>query len=101
MAYVRTGGTRTMADFDDLAQRLLEAWDKVATKNGEGSKERQLNAVFVLGAITTGTESGFLLPRVGSWLKSNAPKFEELAKQGDGDYAELVEEMRSRDNLAV
>ncbi|BCS16311.1 hypothetical protein ALUC_80518A [Aspergillus luchuensis] len=90
MAYVRTGGTRTMADFDDLAQRLLEAWDKVATKNGEGSKERQLNAVFVLGAITTGTESGFLLPR-----------FEELAKQGDGDYAELVEEMRSRDNLAV
>ena len=36
-----------------------------------------------------------------SWLKSNAPKFEELAKQGDGDFAGLVGEMRSRDDLAV
>ncbi|PYH37490.1 uncharacterized protein BO87DRAFT_404524 [Aspergillus neoniger CBS 115656] len=104
MAYVRVGGTRTTADFDDLAQRLSEAWDKVVTKNGGASKERQLNAVFVLGAITTGTESGFLLPRAGedaSWLKSNATKFQELAKQGDGDFAELVGEMRSRDDLAV
>ncbi|XRM42883.1 hypothetical protein ABZX51_006093 [Aspergillus tubingensis] len=104
MAYVRAGGTRTTADFDDLSQRVSEAWGKVVNKNGEASKERQLNAVFVLGAITTGTENGFLLPRAGedaSWLKSNAPKFEELAKQGDGDFAGLVGEMRSRDDLAV
>ncbi|BCS04741.1 uncharacterized protein AKAW2_80542A [Aspergillus luchuensis] len=81
MAYVRTGGTRTMADFDDLAQRLLEAWDKVATKNGEGSKERQLNAVFVLGAITTGTESGFLLPRVQILLFDHADVGFKCGKQ--------------------
>lgn len=64
MAYVRAGGTRTTADFDDLSQRVSEAWGKVVNKNREASKERQLNAVFVLGAITTGTENGFLLPRV-------------------------------------
>ncbi|GFN17071.1 RING/Ubox like zinc-binding domain family protein [Aspergillus tubingensis] len=104
MAYVRAGGTRTTADFDDLSQRVSDAWGKVVNKNGEDSKERQLNAVFVLGAITTGTENGFLLPRAGedaSWLKANAPKFEELAKQGDGDFSELVEDLRSRDDLAV
>lgn len=70
-----------MADFDDLAQRLLEAWDKVATKNGEGSKERQLNAVFVLGAITTGTESGFLLPRVQILLFDHADVGFKCGKQ--------------------
>ncbi|OJI83028.1 hypothetical protein ASPTUDRAFT_173738 [Aspergillus tubingensis CBS 134.48] len=64
MAYVRAGGTRTTADFDDLSQRVSDASGKVVNKNGEASKERQLNAVFVLGAITTGTENGFLLPRV-------------------------------------
>lgn len=36
-----------------------------------------------------------------SWLRSNAPKFEELAKQGDADFIELVEEMQSRDDLSV
>ncbi|PYH75293.1 uncharacterized protein BO88DRAFT_400850 [Aspergillus vadensis CBS 113365] len=104
MAYVRAGGTRTTADFDELAQSVSEAWGKVVNKNGEASKEKQLNAVFVLGAITTGTENGFLLPRAGEdaiWLKNNAPKFEELAKQGDSDFADLVEEMRSRDDLAA
>ncbi|CAK40760.1 hypothetical protein An11g06050 [Aspergillus niger] len=62
-AYVRAGGTRTTADFDELAQRVSETWDRVINKDGTRSKERQLNAVFVLGAITTGTENGFLLPR--------------------------------------
>ncbi|RDK40904.1 hypothetical protein M752DRAFT_29185 [Aspergillus phoenicis ATCC 13157] len=117
-AYVRAGGTRTTADFDELAQRVSETWDRVINKDGTRSKERQLNAVFVLGAITTGTENGFLLPRHlffvselmkfgvqagedASWLRSNAPKFEELAKQGDADFIELVEEMQSRDDLSV
>ncbi|RDH36214.1 hypothetical protein BDQ94DRAFT_167833 [Aspergillus welwitschiae] len=104
MAYVRAGGTRTTADFDELAQRVSEAWDRVI-RNGEPVlEERKLNAVFVLGGITTGMENGFLLPRAGedaSWLRSNAPKFEELATQGDADFIELVEEMRSRNDLSV
>ncbi|GKZ65095.1 hypothetical protein AnigIFM50267_007259 [Aspergillus niger] len=103
-AYVRAGGTRTTADFDELAQRVSEAWDRVI-RNGEPVlEERKLNAVFVLGGITTGVENGFLLPRAGedaSWLRSNAPKFEELATQGDADFIELVEEMRSRNDLSV
>ncbi|GKZ81648.1 hypothetical protein AnigIFM56816_006169 [Aspergillus niger] len=103
-AYVRAGGTRTTADFDELAQRVSEAWDRVIRNGVPVLEERKLNAVFVLGAITTGTENGFSLPRAGedaSWLRSNAPKFEELAKQGDADFIELVEEMRSRDDVSV
>ncbi|KAE8153089.1 hypothetical protein BDV25DRAFT_137159 [Aspergillus avenaceus] len=108
-AYVRAGGTRTREDFDDLALRISEAWNQTVNGNQKVTKERELNRVFIMGAITAGYENGFLLPRRliepdmtiqagddAKWLELNAPKFEELARQGDQDFKEMVEEMRTR-----
>ncbi|KAL4778643.1 hypothetical protein BJX76DRAFT_128293 [Aspergillus varians] len=102
LAYVRTGGSRTTANFDDLAQQVQDAWDRIMVPRA--STERQLNRVFVMGAITTGVENGFLLPRAGrdvEWLQANYAKFEELAQQGDGDFVGLVEELQSRPDLST
>ncbi|KNG86961.1 hypothetical protein ANOM_004189 [Aspergillus nomiae NRRL 13137] len=105
IAYVRPGGNRTTADFEELAQRVTDAWNQIVVQGAEcRTKESQLNRVFIMGTITAGMENGFLLPRAGedaTWLRDNAPRFEELAKQGDRDFIELVAEMESRDDLSA
>lgn len=63
-AYVRAGGTRKKADFDDLAHQIQGAWDRIISSAEGGSREKVLNRVFVMDAITAGMESGFALPRV-------------------------------------
>ncbi|GAB1199689.1 hypothetical protein APSETT444_009046 [Aspergillus pseudonomiae] len=129
IAYVRPGGNRTTADFEELAQRVTDVWNQIVVQGDEsGTKESQLNRVFIMGTITAGMENGFLLPRVSgvddplrkdaflihgprllwlqagedtTWLRDNTPRFEELAKQGDSDFIELVAEMESRDDLSA
>ncbi|OGM50992.1 hypothetical protein ABOM_000050, partial [Aspergillus bombycis] len=129
IAYVRPGGNRTTADFEELAQRVTDAWNQIVVQGAEsGAKEAELNRVFIMGTITAGMENGFLLPRVSAvngspreddfvinglrllwlqagedaiWLRDNAPKFAELAKQGESDFVELVAEMESRDDLST
>ncbi|PLB45449.1 hypothetical protein P170DRAFT_244236 [Aspergillus steynii IBT 23096] len=64
LAHVRAGGTRTTADFQDLAQKIEDAWNGIVNGGQRGSKETELNRVFVLGAITAGLENGILLPTV-------------------------------------
>ena len=56
-----------MSHFNTLCERITEAWDHVVLKvegEGEGKKERELRAVFVLGTIVAGWEVGFSLPAV-------------------------------------
>ncbi|KAE8404367.1 hypothetical protein BDV37DRAFT_282916 [Aspergillus pseudonomiae] len=105
IAYVRPGGNRTTADFEELAQRVTDVWNQIVVQGDQsGTKESQLNRVFIMGTITAGMENGFLLPRAGedaTWLRDHAPRFEELAKQGDSDFIELVAEMESRDDLSA
>ncbi|KAL4809869.1 hypothetical protein BDV18DRAFT_129775 [Aspergillus unguis] len=99
VCYVRAGGTRTADDFNDLALKLQDIWDK--TVNSERSKEKALNRVFVMGAITAGVENGFLLPKASEdvdWLQQNYPKFQELAAAGDNDFVGLVNEFNERDD---
>ncbi|RJE21906.1 hypothetical protein PHISCL_05751 [Aspergillus sclerotialis] len=101
-AYVRAGGTRKKADFDDLAHQIVDAWDRIINSAEEGSREKVLNRVFVMDAITAGVESGFALPRAGEdgdWLKANMLKFEQLAAEGDENFVRLVDELRSREDL--
>ncbi|KAL4952841.1 hypothetical protein BDW69DRAFT_185082 [Aspergillus filifer] len=86
--YVRAGGSRSKTDFDE----------------GQRRPDFELKRVFVMGAITTGVESGFVLPETGqdaAWLKENTLRFEELAAQGDPEFIELVKEMKSREDLAA
>lgn len=100
--------------------------DRIVNTDKGDAKERELNRVFIMGSITAGMESGFLLPKVRlaiswassrliwlstntcfefqagedvEWLKLNYPKFEELARQGDSDFVDLVEELQSRRDL--
>lgn len=68
IAHVRTGGTRAKEDFDDLTRQILDAWNQIV--NADGSREKELKRVFVMGAITTGMENGFFLPKVGTILLS-------------------------------
>lgn len=62
IAHVRAGGSRTKEDFDDLTRQILDAWNQIVKP--DGSREKELKRVFVIGAITTGMESGFFLPKV-------------------------------------
>ncbi|BCS27687.1 uncharacterized protein APUU_60735A [Aspergillus puulaauensis] len=105
--YVRAGGNRSKKDFDDVALKILETWNSIVnpgSKKGEEREDLELKRVFVMGAITTGVESGFVLPEAGqdaAWLKENTPRFEELAEQGDPEFIELVREIRSREDLVA
>ncbi|KAL4962158.1 uncharacterized protein BDV14DRAFT_179107 [Aspergillus stella-maris] len=96
--YVRAGGSRSKKDFDEVALKILEAWNSIIIpehENGERRQELELKRVFIMGAITTGVESGFVLPQAGqdaAWLKENTPRFEELAAQGNPEFIELVKE---------
>ncbi|KAL2848857.1 hypothetical protein BJY01DRAFT_246233 [Aspergillus pseudoustus] len=100
VAYVRGGGPRSAADFDDLAQQVQGTWDRIV--NPDDIKDKQLNRVLVMSAIAAGVESGIVLPRAGmdvGWLEENRPKFEELAAGGDDDFVGLVEELKTREDL--
>ncbi|KAK1145395.1 hypothetical protein N8T08_004270 [Aspergillus melleus] len=108
LAHVRSGGNRTTPDFEDLARKIESAWNDIVNAGCVGQldkgekKERELNRVFILGAITAGLECGILLPRAGgdtAWLKDNMAIFEERAREGDEDFIELLEEIRSREDL--
>ncbi|KAB8068797.1 hypothetical protein BDV29DRAFT_162041 [Aspergillus leporis] len=82
IANVRTGATRTATDFDELAQSIQNAWDRIVNKGEAEAKKGELTRVFVMGSITAGLENGLLLPRAGKdidWLKEDSPKYQELA----------------------
>ncbi|KAJ5690792.1 hypothetical protein N7462_005184 [Penicillium macrosclerotiorum] len=60
------------------------------------SAERSLRTVWVMGALTTALEAGIARPKTGEeqeWLITNRSTFEELAKQGDEDFIDLLEEL--------
>lgn len=64
---MRAGGNRSKKDFDDVALKILETWNSIVnsgSKKDEKRQELELKRVFVMGAITTGVESGFVLPEV-------------------------------------
>ncbi|KAN0071819.1 hypothetical protein V8E54_010415 [Elaphomyces granulatus] len=63
-AIVRTGGSRTVADFNKLALALSEAWDDIVVKNDVtiGRAERNLSGVFVLRSIEWSMVCFYLKP---------------------------------------
>lgn len=65
-AYVRVG-SRTKADFDEMALEVVDIWNAIVN-GGETSKDEssKLQAVFVIGEIVAGVEAGFVLPAVRS-----------------------------------
>jgi F0F1-type ATP synthase assembly protein I len=57
-------GQRTKEDFDDLAVKIVEAWNDIVNGQKAGNEESELKAVFIVGEIVAGVEAGFVLPKV-------------------------------------
>jgi phenylpyruvate tautomerase PptA (4-oxalocrotonate tautomerase family) len=99
LAIVRTGGSRTVADFNKLALALSEAWNDIVIKNdiAIGRAKRNLSGVFVLRSIEALIEHGLILPEAGTdetWLEQSITEFEKRANAGDPDFQELLVELR-------
>ncbi|KAH8807812.1 hypothetical protein F5884DRAFT_900143 [Xylogone sp. PMI_703] len=102
IAVVRAGGPRTVDGFGELAEQIIQAWDRIINDGKKGHGVKELKVVSILGSISAGFESGFLLPAAGgdaSWLNDNRSEFEKLASQGDQDFVELLHEMQNREDL--
>ncbi|KAF6237260.1 hypothetical protein HO173_004729 [Letharia columbiana] len=105
LAHVRPGGGRSVDDFNTLCARITESWDLIILgrdAKGDRGRDRELRAVFILGTIVAGSEAGFALPAAGEdrkWLRENVGNFEQRAEAGDGEFGDLVEEMRRREDL--
>ncbi|KAK7048030.1 putative cis-3-chloroacrylic acid protein [Favolaschia claudopus] len=103
-ANVRTGGSRTPEQFEQLCRAIEDAWTSVVT---EGVKPktmdgRGLTGVFVLGTYTAAYEQGFMIPAAGKdqeWLAQNVDAFKHAAKEGNEVIAELLEELTERDEF--
>ncbi|KAM3424064.1 hypothetical protein BST61_g11385 [Cercospora zeina] len=101
IANVRTGPSRSKADWDALSREVVALWEDVVGKDddGDGGKGLGLHSLFILGGMVGGYEAGFLIPEAGGdkkWLEENWAEFEEKAKKGDRDFKELMEEVRER-----
>lgn len=90
---VRHGPSRTQDDYNEVCSKLQAAWNKIV------GSEQELRAIFILGSIVAGAEAGFPLPQAGQdqkWLKENLSEFKKLAQGGDGDFQDMMEELKSR-----
>ncbi|KAF4964308.1 hypothetical protein FSARC_7753 [Fusarium sarcochroum] len=102
---VRTSPARTKADFDSLAARIEAAWYKALTAEKEGlshaeEAKRLLMVTFV--PMVTIREGGMEIPEAGQeggWLKQQLPYIQEMSNKGLGDFAGLLDELQSRDDL--
>ncbi|KAL9075333.1 MAG: hypothetical protein Q9161_001710 [Pseudevernia consocians] len=110
LAHVRPGGGRSVEHFTTLCAQITAAWDRVLGEGegegreggGGGGDDGALRAVFVLGTIVAGSEVGLALPAAGEdkkWLQGNVGEFEKRAKAGDGEFRDVLEEMRTREDL--
>jgi hypothetical protein len=103
-AHVRTSAARTQRDFDQLCNDVHVAWSSIVHP-GHPTKpppDQELRAVFVLGDITAAWEAGFAVPPAGQdaqWARDNMAAFRETADGGDEDFADLVEELKTRNEF--
>lgn len=104
LAHVRTGASRTSADFDALCAEIAGAWEEIVepmpkVRRGEEGGDRGLYSVFVLGDIVAGREAGFAIPGAGGdgeWLVENMGAFRARAEGGEVEFGELVREVEER-----
>ncbi|ETS73806.1 hypothetical protein PFICI_14752 [Pestalotiopsis fici W106-1] len=103
-AHVRTSAARTQQDFDQLCNDVHVAWSSIVhpAHPTKPPQDQELRAVFILGDITAAWEAGFTVPPAGQdaqWAKENMAAFQDKANNGDEDFADLVEELKTRDEF--
>ncbi|PPJ60705.1 hypothetical protein CBER1_03457 [Cercospora berteroae] len=95
IANVRSGPSRTKADWDSLSREIIAMWDDIVGKDGGD----ELRTFFVLGGMEGGYEAGFLIPEAGGdqkWMADNWSGFEERARKGDKEFQDLMAEIKER-----
>lgn len=70
---VRAGGPRKTADFGDLAQEIVLAWNRILNDGNKGHGVYELKVVTIQASITAAIESGFQVPLV------SYPRVEDLS----------------------
>ncbi|KID94667.1 Tautomerase, partial [Metarhizium majus ARSEF 297] len=109
IAHVRTSPARTKADFDQLAQRIEDAWYHalgVAPASSDelvpsGAGEKKLIAVAFFPLLTA-RELGLTIPEAGKeveWFKEQLPLIKNTAHSQGGDFAHMLNEFKEREDL--
>ncbi|RDW59936.1 hypothetical protein BP6252_13023 [Coleophoma cylindrospora] len=94
----RQSENRTSDILNQHCQAVIECWEKTI---GSGP-EKGMHAVWILGALSAGMEAGFARPKVGeehAWLAQHKAEFQQLADQGNEDFAGLVKELAEREDF--
>jgi hypothetical protein len=103
-ANVRTGPSRTQADWEELIRDVEKAWYDICgtplpQMKGRPEPDTKLRGVMVLGGLVTGLEAGFVLPPAGKdaeWVKSNWAEFERRANEGDEEFIDMLKDAKER-----
>ena len=96
---LRTGPSRTKADFDDAVEQLLQAWEEVVGTEGD----RRIGLIPLMGGLLSIHEQGFFIPLAGeegAWVEKNYTSFKELADAGDPGFKGLVHELQTREEFS-
>ncbi|EMC91606.1 hypothetical protein BAUCODRAFT_27894 [Baudoinia panamericana UAMH 10762] len=111
VANVRSGPSRTQDDWNEAAAQIAKAWDeiigvglpKVKRSDKEGV-DTKLRSLIFLGGMIGGLEAGFVLPAAGQdvqWMHENWDAFQQKAREGDEEFAEMVQEVEERGLLGA
>ena len=103
-ANVRTGPSRTQADWAELCRELERAWYEIAgtplpQQKGKTKPDTTMRSVIVIGGLIAGMEAGFMLPQAGGdvqWLEDNWEEFNRKADAGDEEMKGMVKEIQER-----
>ena len=66
LAQVRAGGPRTNDSFSETCVEIMKAWNDIMNGGEKGRGDRELKVISMMGSISAGIESGFLLPQVST-----------------------------------
>ena len=105
VANIRNGPSRTSEHFSQLCNQVGDAWKTTVAGTAEKyvqTEENKLRAVFVLGTIVAAWEGGFMAPNAGEdkeWFQKNMPAMKKAAVDGDTDIADMLEELKTREDF--
>lgn len=105
-AGVRSAASRTQADWDALCADVHAAWARIVHPDAGATvpDELELRAIFIVGGLIAASEAGVAIPGAGqdaAWARANMGEFEARAAAGDEDFAELVRELKMREEFGV
>ncbi|KAJ5361313.1 hypothetical protein N7541_002157 [Penicillium brevicompactum] len=98
---LRSGTGRTSDQLRVLIDSVNSIWDNIV---GGSGWESQLRGIYIKGSIDAAKEGGFHLPMPGyfeQWVKDNTSRFQSLAAEGDPDFIQLVDEIKTRPELQI